>query len=85
MTQQAQEIMDALNALVEKHPRWSFWMCFHRLRLMGDLWNRKRLYRVYKAMKLNLPRRKKQWVAQFYAQTLAFVWGPESRGGKWSG
>lgn len=52
--------MDALNALVEKHPRWGFWLCFHRLRLMGHPWNHKRVYRVYKAMKLNLPRRKKQ-------------------------
>ena len=52
--------MDALNALVEKHPRWGFWMCFHRLRIMGHPWSNKRVYRVYKAMKLTLPRRKKQ-------------------------
>ena len=52
--------MDALNALVEKHPRWGFWKCFHRLWLMGHRWNHKLVYRVYKAMKLNLPRRKKQ-------------------------
>ena len=54
--------MDALNALIEKHPRWGFWMCYDRLRLTGNWWNHKRVYRVYTAMKLNLPRRKKRRV-----------------------
>jgi putative transposase len=58
--QRDREVMDALNALVEKHPRWGFWMCYDRLRLLGHCWNHKRVYRVYKAMKLNLPRRKKR-------------------------
>lgn len=52
--------MNALNALVEKHPRWGFWMCYDRLRLTGHGWNHKRVYRVYTAMKLNLPRRRKR-------------------------
>ncbi len=55
-------IIDALNTLVERHPRWGFWMCFDRLRLDGHRWNHKRVYRVYCAMKLNLPRRKKRRV-----------------------
>jgi putative transposase len=58
--QRNREVMDALNALVEKHPRWGFWMCFDRLRLLGHPWNHKRVYRVYKAMKLDLPRRTKR-------------------------
>jgi putative transposase len=58
--QRDREVMDALTALVEKHPRWGFWMCFDRLRLLGHPWNHKRVYRVYKAMKLNLPRRTKR-------------------------
>lgn len=53
-------VIEALNALVEKHPRWGFWMCYDRLRLQGYRWNHKRVYRVYKAMKLNLPRRRKR-------------------------
>ena len=54
--------MDALNALIEKHPRWGFWMCYDRLRLAGHWWNHKRVYRVCTAMKLNLPRGKKRRV-----------------------
>jgi len=54
------EVIDALNKLVEKHPRWGFWLCFDALRLQGKPWNHNRVYRVYKAMGLNLPRRKKR-------------------------
>jgi putative transposase len=54
------EIIAALNAVVEKRPRWGFWKCYDRLRLNGHAWNHKRVYRVYKAMKLNLPRRTKR-------------------------
>lgn len=54
------EVIAALNALVEKHPRWGFWKCHDRLRLLGHPWNHKRVYRVYKMMKLNLPRRSKR-------------------------
>ncbi|MEM7292043.1 MAG: IS3 family transposase [Pseudomonadota bacterium] len=52
------EVIDALNALVEKHPRWGFWLCFDALRLQGQRWNHKRVHRVYKSM--GLPRRKKR-------------------------
>jgi putative transposase len=58
--QRDREVMEALNALVEKHPRWGFWKCYGRLRNLGHAWNHKRVYRVYKAMKLNLPRRTKR-------------------------
>lgn len=54
------EVIDALNALVERHPRWGFGLCFDTLRLKGCSWNHKRVYRIYKAMGLNLPRRKKR-------------------------
>ena len=63
--------MDALNALVEKHPRWGFWMCYDRLRLTGHWWNHNRVYRVYTAMKLNLPRRKKRRVPTRDPQPMA--------------
>jgi len=54
------EVIDALNSLVEKHPRWGVWLCFDTLKLNGRRWNHKRVYRVYKTMGLNLPRCKKR-------------------------
>lgn len=53
-------VIESLNELVETHPRWGFWMCFNRLRLLGKQWNHKRVWRVYKAMKLNQKRRSKR-------------------------
>lgn len=53
-------VIEALNHVVEEHPRWGFWMCFHRLRNLGHGWNHKRVWRVYKAMKLNRKRRAKR-------------------------
>ncbi len=54
------DVMEALNGVVEERPRWGFWMCSHRLRLLGQGWPHKRVDRIYKAMKLNLPRRPKR-------------------------
>ena len=61
---------EALNGVVEQHPRWGFWLCYHRLRLLGQRWNHKRVYRVYKAMKLNLPRRAKRRLPQRVQQPM---------------
>ena len=65
-----QAVIDALNAMVEKRPRWGFWKCYDRLRLDGHPWNHKRVYRVYKAMKLNLPRRTKRRLPQRVQQPM---------------
>lgn len=51
------EIIAALNALVDAHPRWGFWKYVDALRQRGMGWNHKRLYRVYCGLGLNLPRR----------------------------
>ena len=42
-----EEVIDALNALVAKHPAIGFWQAFHRLRLAGHAWNHKRVYRLH--------------------------------------
>lgn len=54
------EVIDALQAIVKKRPRWGFWKCFHRLRLDGRPWNHKRVYRIYKELGLNHKRRTKK-------------------------
>ena len=56
------DVIAALSALVAELPQWDFWMCFDALRLAGHPWNWKRVYRVYCALKLNLPRRTKRRV-----------------------
>lgn len=53
-------VMVALNSVMERWSRWGFWKCFDWLRGQGHAWNHKRVWRVYCAMKLNLPRRTKR-------------------------
>ena len=55
-----EEVIDALSALVERHPAIGFWQAYHRLRLAGHRWNHKRVYRVYTALGLNIRRRAKK-------------------------
>ena len=55
-----QPVISQLGMLTDKHPSIGFWMCYHRLRNQGFLWNHKRVYRVYTAMRLNIRRRAKK-------------------------
>lgn len=50
------QIIAPLAALVEGRPNRGFWKCRKLLRRQGKPWNHKRIYRVYKLMKLNLRR-----------------------------
>lgn len=50
------EIIAALAKLVEGRPSRGFWKCRKLLKRRGHPWNHKRIYRVYKLMKLNLRR-----------------------------
>jgi putative transposase len=52
-----QDVIEVLNEIVSRKPRWGFWKLHDRLRLEGHGINHKRLHRVYCAMALNLPRR----------------------------
>jgi putative transposase len=63
-------VVEALNQIVGEHPRWGFWKCFNRLRLLGHGWNHKRVRRVYREMRLNLPRRTKRRIPKRERQTL---------------
>lgn len=56
------DVIQALQAVVEKNARWGFWKCFDQLRLDGAWWNPKRVYRVYCALRLNIPRRTRKRV-----------------------
>jgi putative transposase len=51
------KVIEALNALVEKHPCRGFWKYFKALKRQGRGFNHKRVYRVYCAMGLNQKRR----------------------------
>lgn len=53
-------IIDHLNSLAEKHPRYGFWKMYYCLRRAGFAWNHKRVYRVYRELKLNIRRRVKR-------------------------
>ena len=55
-------VIEALTTLVGRHAKWGFWLCFDTLRGTGHGWNWKRVYRVYRALGLNLPRRGKKRV-----------------------
>jgi putative transposase len=53
-----------LTQLVERYPTWGFWKLYHKLRQQGVEVNHKRLYRIYKQLRLNLRRRTRKRIAQ---------------------
>lgn len=63
-------LIGALQALVDKHPSIGFWKCYYRLRRKGFSCNHKRLYRVYKLLRLNIRRRMKRRLPQRVRQPL---------------
>jgi putative transposase len=54
------ELIAALSEAVRERPSRGFWKCSDLLRRRRPDWNPKRIYRVYKAMKLNLRRSAKR-------------------------
>lgn len=53
-------IMGSLDKIAEEHPTYGFRKMFHMLRAMGQLWNHKKVYRVYVSMGLNIRRKRKR-------------------------
>lgn len=64
------EVIDAINAMIDRHPRWGFWKTFKALRRSGHGWNHKRVYRVYCDLRLNQKRRAKKRLPQRVKQPL---------------
>ncbi|MCA9451222.1 MAG: IS3 family transposase [Nitrospira sp.] len=44
------KVIEALNALVVAHPRWGVWKYIKHLQALGQSWNHKRIYRVYRQL-----------------------------------
>ena len=63
------DLIEGLNAVLDRHPRWGFWKCYKTLRRC-HAWNHKRLYRVYCELRLNQKRRAKRRVPQRLRQPL---------------
>ena len=55
-----EQIAQLLHQTVGEYVAWGFWMVYHFLRRKGHTWNHKRVYRVWKAEKLNLRRKPKR-------------------------
>ena len=64
------EIIDALQQLASDHPAYGFRKLYAYLRRSGKAWNHKKVYRVYKLLKLNKRRRLKRRLPQRVKQPL---------------
>ncbi len=71
-------VIAALTSLVAAKSRWGFWKCCDRLRLDGHPWNHKRLWRVYRQLRLNLPRRMKKRLPSRLRQPLTVIPQPNA-------
>jgi len=74
-------VIEALQRLAEEKPAYGFGLMFDLLRREGKSWNHKRVYRVYRALKLNLRRRGKRRLPSRNPQPLAV---PEALNQCWS-
>jgi putative transposase len=64
------EVIDSLEDLAFKHPSYGFRKLFAYIRRSGKQWNHKKVYRVYKLLKLNKKRKGKRRVPARIKQPL---------------
>jgi len=74
-------LIEALHELIDKHPTIGFWKCYFRLRRKGYRCNHKRLYRVYKLLRLNVRRKARRRVPERIKMPLLV---PETINQSWS-
>lgn len=75
--EQDAEVIEALNAVLQRHPRWGFWKCYKAIRRKKYPWNHNRIYRVYCQLKLNHKRRAKKRLPKRIRQPLTVPQRPE--------
>lgn len=54
------QVIEVLDELTQKYQCWGLPKCFNRIKKLGYQWNHKRVYRIYKLLKLNLKRKSKK-------------------------
>lgn len=70
------EVIERMNAWVEKKPRWGFWKIYTRLRKDGVVVNHKRLHRLYTVAGLNMRRPTKKRVPERVREPICLPIGP---------
>lgn len=63
-------VIEALQKLAPQYPAYGFGMMFNKLRQFGQSWNAKRVYRIYRLLKLNLRRKGKKRLPNRHPQPL---------------
>ena len=75
------EVINKLNELAESHPTRGFDEYYGRIRQQGFKWNRKRVLRIYRLMKLGLRRKRKKRLPERTKQPLVV---PQQLNKTWS-
>ncbi|RNM04653.1 IS3 family transposase [Dickeya undicola] len=70
-TARDQPVVEALQKLAHQYPAYGFGLMFNKLRQAGLPWNAKRVYRVYRVLKLNLQRKGKKRLPNRHPKPLA--------------